>query len=308
VHAQQKAMPVIGYLSVGSPETDNIPERLVAFHRGLEEAGYTEGHDVVVEYRWARGKYDRVPALAVDLVQRQVALIAAQNAPTAFAAKAATSSIPIVFILGTDPVQSGLVASLSRPGGNITGVAILATELMGKRLEFLRELLPTLTVVAFLENPSNPNVEPETRALQQAARSLGLEIHALQAGTTGEIEAAFETLARVNARALVISTDTFFTSQRTQIVTLAAHHAVPTIYAWRLFPAAGGLISYGPDISDSYRQLAHYAAKILKGAKPADLPVQQVVKIELVINLDTARALGLTVPPELLARADEVIE
>jgi len=304
----QQPMPVIGYLSVGSPETDNIPGRLVAFRRGLSETGYVEGQNVAIEYRWAEGEYDRLPALAADLVHRPVSLIVAQNAPAAFAAKAATSTIPIVFDSGIDPVQSGLVASLSRPGGNITGVALLTVELMGKRLELLHELLPRAAVVTLLVNPGNPVTESESKSLQEAAGSLGLRTHELRAGSPSEIEAAFETLAGLRADALVVSVDTLFTSQREQIVALAARHAVPAIYGWRLFPAAGGLISYGPDIADSYRQLGVYTAKILKGAKSADLPVQQVVKLDLVINLRTAKALGLTIPPLILARADEVIE
>jgi putative ABC transport system substrate-binding protein len=308
LRAQQKAMPVVGYLSVGSLESDDIPERLVAFRRGLEEAGYIEGRNVAIEYAWAAGEYARLAALAADLVRRQVTVIVAQNAPTAFAAKSATSTIPIVFDLGIDPVRSGFVASLNRPGGNITGVSILGAELMGKRLEFLRELLPASTIVGFLANPGNPNIESETKSLQDAARSLGLELRIVQASTPSEIEAAFETLVGLRAGALAVSTDTFFTSHRDQIIALATRHAVPTIYAWRLFPAAGGLMSYGTDIADSYRQLGQYTAKILKGAKPAELPVQQVVRIELVINLKTAKALGLTVPRSVLARADEVIE
>jgi putative ABC transport system substrate-binding protein len=301
-------MPVIGYLSVGSPETDNIPGRLIAFRQGLNEAGYVEGQNVAIEYRWAEGEYDRLPALAADLVHRPVSVIVAQNAPAAFAAKAATSTIPIVFDSGIDPVQAGLVASHSRPGGNITGVALLTVELMGKRLELLHELLPKAVVVALLVNPRNPVTESESNSLQEAAGSLGLRTHELRAGSPSEIEAAFETLAGLHADALVVSVDTLFTSQREQIVALAARHAVPAIYGWRLFPAAGGLISYGSDIADSYRQLGVYTAKILKGAKPADLPVQQVVKLDLVINLKTANALGLTFPQLILALADEVIE
>jgi putative ABC transport system substrate-binding protein len=304
----QQPMPVIGYLSVGSPDSDNIPERLDAFRRSLDEGGFVEGRNVAIEYRWAEGQYDRLPALAADLVRRQVTVIVAQNAPTAFAAKAATSTIPIVCTMGIDPVQSGLVVSLNRPGGNITGVSILGAELIGKRLDLLHEFLPTLTTVAFLANPSNPNVDPETRSLQDAAHSLGLELHILQASRPSEIETAFETLVGLRAGALVVSTDTFFTSERKQIVALAARNAVPAIYAWRLFAAAGGLMSYGPSIADSYRQLGLYTAKILKGATPADLPFQQVTKLELVINLKTAKMLGLTLPQVLLGRADEVIE
>jgi putative ABC transport system substrate-binding protein len=308
VRAQQP-MPVIGYLSVGSPQTDNIPGRLFAFRRGLDEAGYVEDRNVAIEYRWAEGRYERLPALAADLVRRQVAVIVAQNNATTLAAKAATSTIPTVCQVGMDPVQSGLVASFNRPGGNITGVAIQTAELMGKRLELLHELVPTAIDVAVLVNPTNPTAtESETSNLQNAARSLGLELHFLQASTPNEIEAAFETLVGLHAGALVISADTFLTSQRAQIVTLAARHAVPAIYVVRFFPAAGGLMSYGPDYADGYRQMGIYTGKILKGAKPADLPLQQMVKVELVINLTAAKALGLAVPMTLLGRADEVIE
>jgi putative ABC transport system substrate-binding protein len=305
----QQLLPVIGYLSVGSPESDNIPGRLGAFRRGLGEAGYIEGQNLAIEYRWAQGEYDRLPALAADLVRRQVTVIVAQNNPTAFAAKAATATIPIVFIVGTDPVRLGLVASLNRPGGNITGVADLTAELMGKRLDLLHELVPMATAVALLVNPTNSlATESETSNLQEATRSLDLELHILQASAPSEIETAFETLVGLRAGALVVSADSFFTSQRAQIVALAARYAVPAIYVWRLFPAAGGLMSYGADIADLNRQLGPYIAKILKGARPADLPVQQIVKVELVINLETAKALGLTIPPTLLGRADEVIE
>ncbi len=305
----QQPMPVIGYLSVGSPESDNIPGRLGSFRRGLNEAGYVEGQNVAIEYRWAEGRYDRLPALAADLVHRGVAVIVAQNNTTALAAQGATSTLPIVCTVGGDPVQMGLVASFNRPGGNITGVAIQTAELMGKRLEFLHELLPAATIVAVLVNPTNPSAEAsETNNLQDAARALGLELHILQASTPNEIEAAFETLVGYRAAGLVVSADTFFTNQRSQIIDLAADHAVPAIYVVRFFPASGGLMSYGPDYADSYRQMALYAGKVLKGERPADLPVQQMVKIELVINLNAAKALGLTVPPSLLGRADEVIE
>ena len=307
--AQQKAMPVVGYLSTGSPQSDNIPGRLTAFRRGLHEIGYVEGQNVVIEYRWAQGQYDRLPALAADLVHRRVSVIMAGGIPTALAAKAATATIPIVFNLGADPVQIGLVASLSRPGGNITGVSLLTAELVAKRLDLLHELLPTAAVVALLVNPTNPvGTEAETRILQDAARSLGLQPHVLRASTASEIDEAFSTLAEVGARALVVGADTFFTSQRAQIVALAARHAVPAIYQWREFPAAGGLMSYGPDLAEVWRQGGVYTGKILKGAKPEDLPVEQVTKVELVINLKTARALGLTIPLTLSGRADEVIE
>jgi putative ABC transport system substrate-binding protein len=305
----QQPMPVIGYLSVGSPESDNIPGRLGAFRQGLNEAGYVEGQNVAVEYRGAEGQYDRLPALAADLVQRQVSVIVAQNNATTLAAKAATSTIPIVCQVGMDPVQSGFVASFNRPGGNITGVVVQTAELMGKRLEFLHELVPIATAVAVLVNPTNPTATAsETNDLQEAARSLGLRLQILRVSTPSEIEAAFETLVGLSAGGLVVSADTFLTSQRAQIVALAARHAVPAIYVVRFFPVAGGLMSYGVDYADSYRQMGLYTGKILKGAKPADLPVQQMVKVELVINLKTAKALGLTVPMTLLGRADEVIE
>jgi putative ABC transport system substrate-binding protein len=305
----QQPMPVIGYLSGGSSEADNIPDRLTAFREGLNETGFVDGKNVAIEYRWALGQYDRLPALAAELVRRQVTVIVAvAGAPAAFAAKGATETIPIVFNQGIDPVQSGLVASLNRPGGNITGVTILTAELARKRLDLLHELLPTATVVALLVNPTNPVTASETRSLEDAARILGLQAHGVEARSPNEIDAAFEALIGLRARALVVSTDPLFTNQRAEIIALAARHSVPAIYAYRLFPAAGGLMSYGADLADSYRQTGVYTGKILKGVKPADLPVQQAVRIDLVINLNTAKALGLTIPPTLLARADEVIE
>jgi putative tryptophan/tyrosine transport system substrate-binding protein len=304
LRAQQKAMPVIGYLSAGSPDF-----RLAAFRQGLNETGYVEGRNVAIEYRWAPGQYDQLPALAADLVRRQVTVIAAVGIPPTFAAKAATSTIPIAFLVGVDPIEFDLIASLNRPGGNITGVAILTAELAAKRLELLHELVPTAAVIALLVNPTDPAAtESETRNLQDAVRSLGLQLHILPASTPNEIDSAFETLVELRAGALVVSTDPLFTNQRAQIVALAASHAVPAIYVWREFATAGGLISYGTDLTDTYRQLGIYTGKILKGAGPADLPVQQIVKIELVINLTTAKALGLTIPLTLSGRADEVIE
>jgi putative tryptophan/tyrosine transport system substrate-binding protein len=305
VRAQQP-MLVIGYLSPGSPESDGF--RLTAFRQGLGEMGYVEGQNVAIEYRGAEGQNDRLPALAAELVRRQVTVIAAGGPPPAFAAKTATSTIPIVFVLGIDPVQAGLVASLNRPGGNITGVVILSEELTAKRLDLLHELVPTAAVVAVLVDPTNPVSDPQTRILQDAARSLGLQLPVLRASTATEIDAAFGALPELRAGALVLAGGPFFTNQRAQIVALAARHAVPTIYGVRLFPAAGGLMSYGTDLADSFRQAGVYTGKILKGAKPADLPVQQVVKVELVINLKTAKTLGLTIPLPLLGRADEVIE
>jgi len=312
----QQPMPVIGYLSGGSSEADNIPDRLTAFREGLNETGFVDGKNVAIEYRWALGQYDRLPALAAELVRRQVTVIVAvAGAPAAFAAKGATETIPIVFNQGIDPVQSGLVASLNRPGGNITGVTILTAELARKRLDLLHEFVAIFvaafepaTVVALLVNPTNPVTASETRSLEDAARILGLQAHGVEARSPNEIDAAFEALIGLRARALVVSTDPLFTNQRAEIIALAARHSVPAIYAYRLFPAAGGLMSYGADLADSYRQTGVYTGKILKGVKPADLPVQQAVRIDLVINLNTAKALGLTIPPTLLARADEVIE
>jgi putative ABC transport system substrate-binding protein len=276
--------------------------------KGLSETGYVEGQSVAIEYRWAQGQNDRLPVLAAELVGRQVTVIATVGPPPAFAAKAATSTIPIVFVVGIDPVQAGLVASLNRPGGNITGVAILSAELAAKRLDLLHELVPTATLVALLVNPTNAVTGSMTRNLQDAAGSLGLQLHVLPASTAGEIDAAFGALAEIRAGVLVLGGDPFFTNQRARIVALAARHAVPAIYGVRLFPAAGGLMSYGPDLADSFRQAGVYTGKILKGAEPAELPVEQAVKVELVINLKTAKRLGLTVPQLLLGRADEVIE
>ena len=303
----QQPMPVIGWLSVGSPVSDSTV-RLSPFRRGLDETGYIEGQNVAIEYRWAEGQYDRLPALAADLVRRQLAVIVAASAPAALAAKAATTTIPIVFLLGIDPVEFGVIASLSRPGGNITGTAILSTELSPKRLQLLHELVPTVAVIGLLVNPTNPRAEPETRNLQDAASSLGLQLRILPASTASEIDAAFRTLAELQLGALAVPADPFFTNRKDQILALAARYAVPAIYEWREFATAGGLMSYGPDLAESYRKAGIYTGKILKGVKPADLPVEQVVKVELVINLTTARTLGLTIPQWLLGRADEVIE
>jgi putative ABC transport system substrate-binding protein len=304
----QQPMPVVGWLSIGSLESDTAI-RLTAFRQGLNESGYVEGQTVAIEYRWAEGQYDRAPELAADLVRRQVSVIVAvSGAPMAFAAKAATAAIPIVFVQGLDPVQLGLVASLSRPGGNLTGVTGLAVELIGKRLDLLHELMPAAASIGFLVNPLNPVSTSETTNLKSAAQVLGLKAHVLETRTTSELDAAFENLAGLGAGALVVGADPLFTNNRAQVVALAARHTLPTIYAWRLFPAAGGLMSYGADLVDTYRQAGVLTGKILKGAKPADLPVQQAVKVELVINLTTAKALGQTIPLPLLGRADEVIE
>ena len=304
-HAHQPAMPVIGFLH---PSTEAHAPMMTAFRECLKEAGYVEGHNVAIEYRWAEGHYDRLPALAADLVRRQVAEIVTVGTPAALAAKAASSTIPIVIGVGVDPVQIGLVASLNRPGGNVTGLAGLAVEVAAKRLEVLHELLRTSAAVALLVNPNNPLTEPETKLVRDAARSLGLQLHVLDASTEGEIDAAFEKLIEVRAGGLLVSVESFLISQRDQIVALAARHAVPAIYGNREFVAAGGLMIYGTDPADAFRQVGTYAGKILKGAKPADLPVQQVARVEFVINLKTAKTLGLTFPITLLGRADEVIE
>ena len=304
--AQQPAIPVVGFLNGGSP--DGYAPYLAAFLQGLKEAGYAEGRNVAIEYRWAEGQYDRLPALADDLVHRQVSVIAATSTPANLVAKAATSKIPIVFTTGLDPVQMGLVASLNRPGGNVTGVTILDLELTPKRLELAHELVPTATVVAVLINPSNPSAENQTRDLAAVAATLGLQLHVLRASTEAEIDDAFTTLLQERAGVLVIVGDAFFNSRTERLAALTVRHSVPAIYQHREFIAAGGLMSYAGSITDSYRLAGGYTGRILKGDKPADLPVQQSTKVELTINLKTAKALGLTIPPSLLARADEVIE
>jgi putative ABC transport system substrate-binding protein len=305
VRAQQKAMPVIGFL--GSASRGRAAPLLAAFHQGLGETGYVEGQNLAFEYRWAEGRYDRLPAFAADLVVRKVDLIAADGIPAALAAKTATSTIPIVFSVG-DPVDLGLVASLARPGGNLTGVSTMAPELSPKRLELLSELVPQAGVIALLVNPNNSNTERIVGDMQEAARAKGVQLHILNAGTESEIDAAFATLVQLHAGALVVGGDPFFNNWREQLVTLAARHGVPAIYQFREFAEAGGLISYGSSLAAAFRQVGIYAGKILKGAKPADLPVQQPIKFELVLNLKTANQLGLTVPQSLLMRADEVIE
>jgi putative ABC transport system substrate-binding protein len=306
LRAQQKAMPVIGFLGLGSP--DPSAPLVAAFRRGLSETDYVEGQNVAIEYRWAEGHYDRLPTLSADLVGRKVDVIAASAAPSIRAAKTATSTIPIVFMSGPDPVAAGLVASLARPGGNLTGVSLMNTELNPKRLEWLSELVPQAVVIGLLVNPNNPSAERMMRDVQEAARVKGVQLRIVNAGTEGEIDAAFGALVQLQAAALVVGTDPLFVSRRDQLVTLAAAHAVPTIYELREFTAAGGLISYGASLTAVYRQVGNYAGRILKGAKPADLPVHQPTTFELVVNLKTAKALGLTVPPSILARADEVIE
>jgi ABC-type uncharacterized transport system substrate-binding protein len=302
--AQQPALPVIGYLGFSGPGPS------AAFREGLAEVGFIEGHNVAIEYRWAEGHIERFPALAADLVHRQVAVIAALGSlPAARAAMAATTTIPIVFRIGADPVEAGLVASLSRPGGNLTGVTTLSNEVGPKRLEMLHELVPTATIVALLVNPSNPtNAETLSRDIQAAAGTLGLQLHVLHASTERELDTVFATLAQLRAGALVIGPDVFFGSRIEQLVALALRHAMPTIYTYREFAEAGGLISYGGSGTDADRLAGVYAGRIFKGDKLADLPVQRSTKVELVINLKTAKALGLTVPLALQAAADEIIE
>jgi putative ABC transport system substrate-binding protein len=304
--AQQAAMPVIGYLNSGSPESDT--PRLNGLRRGLNETGYVEGRNVVIEYRWAGNQADRLPALAVDLVQLRVAVIVAAGPPSTFAAKAATTTIPIVFGVGGDPVQLGLVASLNRPGGNLTGFNAFASELGAKALALLHDLVPSAATIGLLRNPNNPVSELTTRDVLAAAPVIGLKVQILKASTDREIDAAFVSLVQARTSALLVRGDAFFNSRIEHIVGLAARHAIPTMYAVPEFVVAGGLISYGFSLTEEYRQVGLYTGRILKGEKPADLPVMQATKIELAINLRTARALGLDVPDKLIALADEVIE
>jgi putative tryptophan/tyrosine transport system substrate-binding protein len=306
--AQQPAMPVIGFLGSASP--DRWAGRMRAFHQGLSETGYAEGRNVVIEYRWAEGQNDRLGPLAAELVGRQVTVIVTPGStPAALAAKAATTTIPIVFEVASDPVELGLVTSLARPGGNITGVTSLNAEVGPKRLELLHELVPTATVVGLLVNPTNPNLaELTTKNLHAAARSLGLKMHILHASADRDFDTVFATLNQLRAGALVIGTDPFFSSRLEQLATLTARHAVPTVYQFREFTAAGGLMSYGGSLTDTFRAAGVYTGRILKGDKPADLPVQRTTKVELFLNLRTAKVLGLEVPRTLIARADEVIE
>jgi putative tryptophan/tyrosine transport system substrate-binding protein len=304
--AQQRAMPVIGYLGIGSLE--ELREYLAVFYRALAETGYVEGRNVAIEYRWAEGRNDRLPALAADLVRRRVAVIVASGSPAALAAKEATPTIPIVFNSGRDPVEFGLVKSLNRPGGNLTGATGLYLEVVAKRLELLHELVPAVGLIAVLVYPATPLTEAETQELQIAARVLGVRLLILNASNQSDIEMAFETLVRERAGALVISGDVVLSVNGDQIVALAARHAIPAISAYHEFTAAGGLLAYGTPLTDTGRVAGNYTGRILKGEKPADLPVQQVTKVELIINMKTAKALGLTFPLTLLGRADAVIE
>ena len=304
--AQQKTMPVIGFL--GSASSGRTAPLLAAFDQGLGEIGYVEGQNLAFEYRWAEGRYDRLQALAAELVGRKVDVIVARGDAVVLAAKSATSTIPILFFSGGDPVVMGLVTSLARPGGNLTGVAFLAAELMPKRVELLSELVPQAGVIALLVNPNDPNYGRFIGDVQEAARAKSLQLHILKAGTESEIDTGFATLVQLHAGALVVSPNAFFGSRCDLLAALAARYSVPAIYYRREFVAAGGLISYGTSRTGTWRRFGNYAGKILNGAKPADLPVEQPTRFELVINLKTAKALGLTVPPSILARADEVIE
>ena len=300
-------MSVIGFLHPTSPDPNT--DRLRGFRQGLKDTGYVEGENVAIEYRWAENQIDRLPELAAELVRRKVAVITTIGGPApALAAKAATTTIPIVFLVAEDPVRHGLVASLARPGGNLTGINIFNAELVAKRLELLRELVPAATRVAVLVNPTGPDAETMLRDVEPAARAIGLQIRVLNAGTSGEINEAFANFVRERPDALFVGSDPFFNSRRVQLTQLAARHAVPATYAGRDYAVAGGLMSYGTNVTDAWRQAGVYTGRILKGAKPADLPVVQSSKFELAINAETARMLGLTVPPMLLARADEVIE
>jgi len=305
--AQQSTMPVIGYLSIGSPRMDAV--RLAAFRQGLGETGYVEGRNVAGDYRWAGGQNDRLPALATDLVQRRAAVIAAIGGPApALAAKAATTTIPIVFIIPGDPIMQGLVARLNRPGGNLTGVSNLAGVVVAKQLEVLHETVPKAALVGLLVNPTNPTVDLYTKDVKSAAQALGQKLLVVTAGTESSLETAFATLVQQRADAILIPSDALFNSLPDQLVALAARHALPAIYAYSEFAKVGGLISYGVSFRDPFRQAGVYAGRIIKGENPADLPVIQGTKIELVINLKTAKALGIIVPQTVLARADEVIE
>jgi putative ABC transport system substrate-binding protein len=301
-------MPVIGFLGATSPDAANA-DYLRVFRQALKESGYVEGENVAIEYRWAEAQLDRLPALAAELVSRRVAVVVSvEGPPVVFAAKTATTTIPIVFVISDDPVRLGLVASLARPGGNLTGINFVSNELVAKRLELLRELVPAITRVAVLVNPANPSTEIALRDMAAAARTRGLQLQVFNVSTSADINAAFATFVRERPDALFVAGDGFFTSRRVHLATLAVRHGIPATFSSREFAVAGGLMSYGTSFADTFRQLGVYTGRILKGAKPADLPVVQAAKFELVINAETARMFGLTVPPQLLARADEVIE
>jgi putative ABC transport system substrate-binding protein len=305
--AQQPTMPVIGYLSPGSLELTG--SQVAAFHEGLKETGFIEGQNVSIEFRWAEAQYDRLAAMAADLVRRQVSVIAATGGTfSGLAAKRATSTIPIVFIGTGNPVDLGLVASLNRPSGNVTGVTMLGIELLAKRFELLRELVPNAITIGVLVNPTNPTAKIQLPEVQEAARSLGRQIVVLDASNEGELDAAFESLVRQQARALLITSDTFFSNQSNQLAGLTIRHAIPAVSERREFALAGGLMTYGASFADAYHQAGIYTGRILKGEKPGELPVQQSTKFQLTINLKTAKALGITIPLPLLGRADEVIE
>jgi putative ABC transport system substrate-binding protein len=304
--AQQAAMPVIGFLHQGSLQAN--AHTLDTFRRGLQESGYVEGRNVKLEFRWADGKYDRLPTLADDLVRLQARVIVAALLPAARAAKAITATIPVVFISGSDPIETGLVTSLNRPTGNVTGVSLFAVPLIAKRLELLHQLIPGAAVFGVLVNPSNPNAEANEREIEAAAGTLALRIELMKASSEEDLKAAFAAIVRQRVGAVIVSADGFYASRREAAVSLAAHHGVPTMYFQREFVAAGGLISYGTSSPDMYRHAGVYAGRILKGEKPADLPIMQPTRFELVINLKTARTLSLEIPPKLLALADEVIE
>jgi putative ABC transport system substrate-binding protein len=304
--ARAQPMPVIGFL--GGVTASGWAPYVAAFRHGLGEAGYVEGRNVAIEFRWADGQYDRLPAMAADLARRQVTALAAASTPAALAAKAATATIPVVFTTISDPVQIGLVASLSRPGGNVTGVTQLNVEIGPKLLELMHEVVPTAASIALLVNPANPNAESLSRNLQAAARTLGVQLHILHAGTERDIDAAFATLVQLRAGGLVIGGDAFLNTRSEQLGALALRHVVPAIYQTRVFATLGGLMSYGGSATDAYRQAGVYTGRVLKGEKPADLPIQQANKIEMIVNLKTAKALGIKVPLPLLGRADEVIE
>jgi putative tryptophan/tyrosine transport system substrate-binding protein len=305
--AQQRAVPVIGFL--GAPSPDVYAQYTAAIRQGLQETGFVEGQNVAIEYRWAAGQFDRLPALAMDLVrQRVAAIVTIGGTPAAVAAKAATSNIPIVFMVASDPVQLGLVTSFNRPGGNATGVAMMGVELEAKRLELIRELVPKAALIGMLVNPINPQAESQLQGIQEAARIIGQQVVFLNASTRSELETAFANLVRRRPDALIVGQDTFVFSERELLVELVERHQVPTIFPWRECVALGGLLSYGADLKDVYRQTGVYAGDVLRGAKPADMPVQQPTKFEFVLNSKAAKALGLTIPETLLATADEVIQ